>query len=111
MKKLAVKYFRFSVFIFLGVVSLSSCRKEVSSTTGWTVNNPKNGGFEVVPYYEQETGPGLILVEGGRFTMGAIEQDVMHSWNNVPRTQSVSSFYMDETEIRNVDWRERILVG
>jgi gliding motility-associated lipoprotein GldJ len=108
MKKLAVKYFRFSVFIFLGVVSLSSCRKEVSSTTGWTVNNPKNGGFEVVPYYEQETGPGLILVEGGRFTMGAIEQDVMHSWNNVPRTQSVSSFYMDETEIRNVDWREYV---
>ena len=108
MKKLAAKYLRFGVLIFLGVISLSSCRKEVSSTTGWTVNNPKNGGFEVVPFYEQETGPGLILVEGGRFTMGAIEQDVMHSWNNVPRTQSVSSFYMDETEIRNIDWREYV---
>ena len=108
MKKLALKYFSFGFFILVGVISLSSCRKEVSNSTGWTVNNPKNGGFEVVPYYEQETGPGLILVEGGRFTMGAIEQNVMHSWNNVPRTQSVSSFYMDETEIRNVDWREYV---
>jgi hypothetical protein len=41
MKKLAIKYFRFGVFVFLGVISLTSCRKEVSSTTGWTVNNPK----------------------------------------------------------------------
>lgn len=108
MKKLVTKWFKLGVFMLMGAMFLSSCRKEVSSTTGWTVNNPKNGGFEVVPFYEQETGPGLILVEGGRFTMGAIEQDVVHHWNNVPRTQSVSSFYMDETEIRNVDWREYV---
>ena len=108
MKKLATKYLKFGVFMVMGVVFLTSCRKEVSSTTGWTVNNPKNGGFEVVPFFEQETGPGLILIEGGRFTMGSIEQDVVHQWNNVPRTQSVSSFYMDETEIKNVDWREYV---
>ena len=86
--------------------SASSCKKEVSGTTGWTLNDPKNGGFEVIPYYEQETGPGLVLIEGGRFTMGSVEQDVMYKWDNVPRTMSVSSFYMDESEIRNVDWRE-----
>ena len=108
MKNLATKYFRLGALILLGIVSLSSCRREVSNTTGWAVNDTKNGGFEVVPFYEQETGPGLILIEGGRFTMGAIEQDVMHNWNNVPRTQSVSSFYMDETEIKNVDWREYV---
>lgn len=108
MKKLVAKWCKLGVFVLIGTVFLSSCRKEVSSTTGWTVNNPKNGGFEVVPFYEQETGPGLILIEGGRFTMGAVEQDVVHQWNNVPRTQSVSSFYMDETEIKNVDWREYV---
>ena len=108
MRKLVTKWFKLSVCFFIGTLILSSCRKEVSNTTGWTVNNPKNGGFEVVPFYEQETGPGLILVEGGRFTMGAVEQDVVHQWNNVPRTQSVSSFYMDETEIKNVDWREYV---
>ena len=45
----------------------SSCgtEYETSSITGWDYNNPKNGGFQKVPYSEQETGPGLILIEGG----------------------------------------------
>jgi hypothetical protein len=73
MKKLTAKFFKFGVFMAIGIFLLTSCRKEVSNSTGWTVNNPRNGGFEVVPYFEQETGPGLILVEGGRFTMGSIE--------------------------------------
>jgi gliding motility-associated lipoprotein GldJ len=30
----------------------------------------------------------------------------MFDWNNKPRTVTVSSFYMDETEVRNVDYRE-----
>jgi len=57
---------------------------------------------------EQETGPGLVLIEGGTFTMGRVEQDVMFDWNNIPRRVTVSSFYMDETEVRNVDYREYI---
>ena len=55
---------------------------------------------------EQQTGPGLVLIEGGRFTMGQVAQDVLFDWNNKPRTVTVSSFYMDETEVRNVDYRE-----
>lgn len=108
MKKLVVKYFKPSLLILLVAVLFSSCSKEVSGSTGWGVNDPKNGGYEVVPFDEQETGPGLILVEGGRYTMGSVEQDVVNHWNNIPRTMSVSSFYMDETEIRNVDWREYV---
>jgi gliding motility-associated lipoprotein GldJ len=64
------------------------------------------GGFEVQFGYEQETGPGLIFIEGGTFTMGRVEQDLIYQWNNVPRRITVSSFYMDQTEIRNVDYRE-----
>ena len=82
----------------------SSCGKEKSSVTGWNYNDPKNGGFEVVPYDEQETGPGLVLVEGGTFTMGRTEQDI--DWNNIPRRATVSSFYMDETEVANVHYLE-----
>jgi len=78
----------------------------VSSTTGWDYNNPDNGGFEVTLDAEQQTGPGLVLIEGGRFTMGQVQQDVLFDWNNKPRTVTVSSFYMDETEIKNVDYRE-----
>lgn len=108
MKKLVVKLVKSGLCVITGSLLLSSCAKELSGTTGWAVNDPKNGGYEVVPFDEQETGPGLILVEGGRYTMGSVEQDVVNHWNNIPRTMSVSSFYMDETEIRNVDWREYV---
>lgn len=107
MKRSSITYTLYVSF-FLFLILFSSCNKKVSSSTNWTLNDSKNGGFQVVPFYEQETGPGLILIEGGRFTMGAVEQDVVYQWNNEPRTQSVSSFYMDETEIKNVDWREYV---
>jgi len=88
------------------VLVAASCSKERSPVTGWAYNDPKNGGFEVMPYEEQETGPGLVLIEGGSFTMGRSEQDVTYDWNNVPRRVTVSSFYMDETEVRNLDYLE-----
>ena len=87
----------------------SSCSKkyEKSSTTGWEYNNPYNGGYETnETFVEQKTGPGLVFVEGGSFTMGRVEQDVMYEWDNIPRKQTVSSFYLDEIEVRNVDYLE-----
>lgn len=83
-----------------------SCQKDGSNTTGWNYNDPKNGGFEVVSYEGQETGPGLVFVEGGTFSMGRVEQDVRYDWDNIPRRVTVSSFYMDETEVNNTDYRE-----
>lgn len=77
-----------------------------SSTTGWDYNTPENGGFEMKNVKEQVAGPGLVFIEGGTFTMGRTEQDITYDWNNVPRRVSVSSFYMDETEVRNIDYRE-----
>ncbi len=56
----------------------------VSGTTGWNYNDPENGGFEVISGSEQETGPGLVLIEGGTFIMGRVEQDVNYDWNNDP---------------------------
>ncbi len=81
---------------------------KVSTTTGWEYNDPENGGFEVRTAAEQETGPGLTLIEGGTFTMGRVQDDVMYEWDNMPRRVTVSSFYMDITEIRNVDYREYV---
>ncbi|MCK5856462.1 MAG: SUMF1/EgtB/PvdO family nonheme iron enzyme [Bacteroidales bacterium] len=77
-----------------------------SSTTGWAYNDTKNGGFEVAPFEEQETGPGLVLVEGGTFVMGRTEQDPMFRHDNLARRVSVNSFYLDQTEVRNVDYLE-----
>lgn len=95
-----------AIFVSISFMSLQSCRRSASNTTGWEYNNPKNGGFEVAPFEEQMTGPGLILIEGGTFVMGRAEQDVMYEWNNTPRRVSVSSFYMDEVEVRNLDYLE-----
>lgn len=83
-----------------------SCTRERSPITGWSYNDPTNGGFEKPPYEEQETGPGLVLIEGGTYTMGRTEQDVTYEWNNVPRRVTVSSFYMDETEVSNFGYLE-----
>lgn len=93
--------------IIISAASLfQSCQPERSPVTGWAYNDPRNGGFEKVPFMEQETGPNLVLIEGGTFTMGRVEQDVMYDWNNIPRRATVSSFYMDETEITNFHWLE-----
>ncbi len=89
-----------------GILLLPSCRFETSNATGWNYNDSRNGGFEKLPYYEQETGPGLVLIEGGTFTMGATEEMLTDEWTNIPRRVTVSSFYMDETEVSNVYWLE-----
>ncbi len=88
------------------IIFLASCGKEKSASTGWNYNDPKNGGFEVVPYDEQETGPGLVLVEGGTYTMGRTEQEITMDWNNIPHRVTVSSFYIDETEVANIHYLE-----
>ncbi len=101
------KITKLSSLIFLSAIIFStiSC-KERSNTTGWTYNDAKNGGFEVYPYKEQAIGPGLVFIEGGTFIMGNVEEDVMKDWNTTPRRVTVSSFYMDECEIANIDWLE-----
>ena len=103
------KLLKLSVMLMLGatVVFSTSCKKkERSSTTGWAYNDAKWGGFEKLPYKGQAAGPNLILIEGGTYAMGLTEQDVTFEWNNVSRRVTVSSFYMDETEVANTDYRE-----
>ena len=91
---------------FSAMVFFTAC-SESSETTGWSYNDTKNGGFEAnLNYQGQETGPGLVFVEGGTFTMGRVENDVMYDWDNIPRRVTGSSFYMDETEVTNLAYRE-----
>ncbi len=101
-----MQVFRLFTVIALGAIVLSSCSRESSSSTGWDYNSPAQGGFQRVPFLDQETGPGLILVEGGTFTMGMSEEDVMYDWNNRPAKVTISSFYMDQTEVTNFHWLE-----
>ena len=92
----------------MGLMTLNGCYYERSGSTGWAYNFLKAGGFERTPYFEQETGPGLIFVEGGTFTMGQVDDDLNYAWDNIPRRTSVSSFNMDETEVTNQFWLEYV---
>jgi gliding motility-associated lipoprotein GldJ len=105
----------FTIAISVGIFSCNKLnKKENSRATGWDVNS-KDGGFQYnTDYKEQETGPGLVFVEGGTFTMGRVQDDPMHDWNNSPTQQHIQSFYMDETEVTNMmymeylDWLKRV---
>ena len=111
-----------AIRLLLAVVIASgfaSCGKKNSSknssrATGWKINDSK-GGFQYASNFKkQATAPGLVMVEGGTFTMGKVQDDVMHDWNNTPNQQHVMSFYMDETEVTNLmymeylDWLKRV---
>jgi formylglycine-generating enzyme len=81
-------------------------KHDKSDVTGWNYNDKNMGGYNVVKSHEQGTGPGLVFIQGGTFTMGQTEEDVVGDWNNIPRRVSVPSFYMDRTEVANVHYRE-----
>jgi gliding motility-associated lipoprotein GldJ len=101
-----MRFYKSVAIALAGVFVIASCSREASNITSWDYNNPKQGGFQKVPFIDQETGPGLLLIEGGTFTMGRTEQDVMFDWNNRPARVTVSSFYLDQTEITNFHWLE-----
>lgn len=79
-----------------------------SKTTGWNYNDPNYGGFYVTNTTNQNVGPGLVAIEGGTFTMGATQENIYYEWNNTPRQVTVTSFYMDQTEVSNLDYLEYI---
>ena len=92
----------------------SSKYSNSSRGTGWQIN-AKEGGFQYnTRFKEQETAPGMVFVEGGTFTMGKVQDDVMHDMNNSANQQHVQSFYIDETEVTNMmyleylDWIKRV---
>ena len=99
--------------LFIVVISLtffgcnnSKTSKNISNATGWDINS-RDGGFQYNTNYKgQEAGPGLVFIEGGTYTRGKVQDDVMHDWNNTPNQQHVMSFYMDATEVTNMMYLE-----
>ncbi|MED5362856.1 MAG: SUMF1/EgtB/PvdO family nonheme iron enzyme, partial [Bacteroidota bacterium] len=109
-------------FVFISAISLSitgcssngSAKKGESSATGWKIG--ESGGFDYKgkDYKDQIQAPNLILIHGGTYTKGRVQDDVMKDWNNAPTRMQVRSFYMDETEVTNLmyieylDWLRRV---
>ena len=84
------------VFVLL-VVLLYSCG---SNDRGELVGvKAKKEWFSEKPY-------GMALVPGGSFTMGKQDQDISGIMNAPSKTVTVRSYYMDETEITNNEYKE-----
>ena len=102
--------------LVLSMVLSTSCNKffqgqptaenpgEASTATGLAYN--EDGGFPVNDFSGQPDGPNLVFIEGGRMTLGSFEEDLLTTRDNLERTITVASFYMDETEVANIHWLE-----
>ena len=106
MKRIII-YFSAGLFLLGITTSCNKTTSKSSSKTGMAYNNKYNGGFEVNSKVKGGPGPGLIAIEGGTFVMGgSLNQDLGYEFDNVKRRVTVASFYIDETEVANVDWLE-----
>lgn len=113
--KIVVLQFMMSMILMFGTASCSkkSSSSHASRATGWDVTS-QNGIAAKNAGKKQQAGPGLVFIEGGTFTMGKVQDDVMHDWNSTPTQQHVQSFYMDETEVTNgmyleyLEWLKKV---
>lgn len=103
-----MKVFKFSSLMLAAVMFLASCGNKAgqSETTGWNYNDPQWGGYDVSNRTNQTTAPGLVFIEGGSVQGGFASEDTRYTWNNVAHSITVSSFYMDETEVSNKQYGE-----
>ena len=84
---------------------LSSVRPgNKSTTTNLKYNDDE--GFQVSDYSGQPEAPNMVFIEGGRTVLGSFQQDVAYVRDNIKRTVTIASFFMDETEIANIHWLE-----
>ena len=99
--------------VLCGIAILTSCGSNkpdavnpglASTTTGLEYN--EDGGFQVTDFQGQPAAPNMVFIQGGRTTLGSFEEDILNSRDNLERTVTVASFYMDETEVANVHWLE-----
>lgn len=84
------------VAFLIVLASLTACgggdRGELVGVKGKSWKQPK-------PY-------GMTLIPGGAFLMGSADFDKTHSQDAPTKTVTVRSFYMDETEITNSEYRQ-----
>jgi len=51
---------------------------------------------------------GMVEVPGGSFIMGSSDEDIIDAQNDITRTMTIRTFYMDETEITNREYMQFI---
>ena len=51
---------------------------------------------------------GMVEIPGGSFIMGSSDEDIIDAQNDITRTMTIRTFYMDETEITNREYMQFI---
>ena len=96
------------VTVVLSLLTLASCIKSTSRNsklTGIPFSNNGSGNFNKSNGIKsQEIPQGMVAIEGGSFTMGQVQDDIMFDWNTTPKSMHVRSFYMDEAEVTNAEY-------
>lgn len=105
-----------AIFVFAGVFySCGNNNSLTSTTTGWQYNFRARNAFSRSFASQPAIPPGMVAIEGWSFSVDDMEEYVTTGRRarqndpNTRRTLSVNSFYMDEREIRNIDWREYLV--
>ena len=97
--------FTLIVIVSLTFTQCKTCTECTSSLTGWKFNNPDYGNYLKGKSFEGSKPPsGMVAIEGGTFTMGQVQDDVMFEWNTTPKKMHIRSFYMDEAEVTNAEY-------
>ncbi|MEN7549648.1 gliding motility lipoprotein GldJ [Rapidithrix thailandica] len=106
----------FLVAAIIATVVLTGCRKDkqptsynpgkASTKTGLAYNGKDENSFAVRDYKGIPDAPDMRYIEGGRLILGSFEEDLLQTHDNVERTVTVASFFMDETEVANIHWLE-----
>ena len=112
-----INFLRESIFVALAAALLVACggRNNMSRATGWGINS-KDGGFQYnIEFEDQESGPGLVFIEGGTILKDKFKT-MFYTTGTIPTQQHVMSFYIDETEVTNLmymeylDWLETVFL-
>ena len=95
--------------VVLTTLLLVNCNRSSTSNTsrltGLPFNNPNFGNYIRGNSFESEKPPlGMVAIEGGTFTMGQVQDDVMFDWNTTPKKLHIRSFFMDEAEVTNAEY-------
>ena len=100
--------------LLLGLaVALSACQlKDLNTSTsfqtGWKSFDSKTTNFQAFAGIGTATPSGMLMIPGGSFTIGQMDEFITAPRNSKLRTLTVSSFYMDKYEVTNLAWREYV---
>lgn len=84
-------------FFLVAALIVSSCSNSGNGELVGVSNRPRF--FQPDPH-------GMSFIPLGSYTMGLGDEDVPYAQMNIPKTVTVGSFYMDETEITNNEYRQ-----